>query len=666
MVAKKVMLNNREGLHVRPAGLFSNEMQKFLSDVWVCHKEAAVSGKSIMNLIAAGIQCGDEVEIRCSGPDEEEALSRAVELIEFRPGRSGRWPCMTGERVLYGVAASPGIGIGHALVYKEKPMGSLEREIADPKLELERYHSAVETFCHVTQVKADRVAEMAGKERGDIIRCQADMIRDPYLNGQVEGRIASGQSAEAALSASCDLFIDLFTAAEDEVTRQRAADVRDLRGGMLRLLLGLPEMDFSALQPGTVLLAEELSPSAVSVLNSANVAGIVLGKGGPTSHSAILARALEIPAVLGLEDRVLDAATGETLIVDGNRGCVVFSPGQVMKSVYEGRQKDFQQLRASLRVFVGRETVTADGKRIQLGANAGSVGDATRAAGYGCDGIGLLRTEFLYLDRTSQPGEEEQFHAYRQILAAMRGKRVIIRTLDVGGDKTLPYLHQPHEENPFLGCRGLRFSLREEDMFRSHLRAVLRASAYGKAHLLLPMVTGVEEVRRAREILEEEKEALRRRKVAFDENLPMGVMVETVSACLMADAFSKEADFFSLGTNDLTQYVLGVDRGNARVAHLYSYFHPAVLRLVRQVLETARRTGTKVSMCGEAAADTALTPVLLTFGLEAFSVAPVSLLPVRKAISLWTMEEAKAVTEKAMSLETEEEVQAFLKEHEKK
>ena len=545
-------------------------------------------------------------------------------------------------------------------------MGSLEREITDVKMELERYRNAVDTFCRITEAKADRVAEMAGKEQGDIIRCQAEMIRDPYLNGQVEGRIASGQSAEAALSASCDLFIDLFTAAEDEVTRQRAADVRDLRGGMLRLLLGLPEMDFSALQPGTVLLAEELSPSAVSVLNSANVAGIVLGKGGPTSHSAILARALEIPAVLGLEDRVLDAATGETLIVDGNRGCVVFSPGQVMKSVYEGRQKDFQQLRASLRVFVGRETVTADGKRIQLGANAGSVGDATRAAGYGCDGIGLLRTEFLYLDRTSQPGEEEQFHAYRQILAAMRGKRVIIRTLDVGGDKTLPYLHQPHEENPFLGCRGLRFSLREEDMFRSHLRAVLRASAYGKAHLLLPMVTGVEEVRRAREILEEEKEALRRRKVAFDENLPMGVMVETVSACLMADAFSKEADFFSLGTNDLTQYVLGVDRGNARVAHLYSYFHPAVLRLVRQVLETARRTGTKVSMCGEAAADTALTPVLLTFGLEAFSVAPVSLLPVRKAISLWTMEEAKAVTEKAMSLETEEEIQAFLKEHEKK
>ena len=573
---------------------------------------------------------------------------------------------MSGERVLYGVAGSPGIGIGHALVYKEKPMDSLEREITDPKLELERYRNAVETFCRVTQVKADRVAEMAGKEQGDIIRCQTDMIRDPYMNGQVEGRIASGQSAEAALSASCDLFIDLFTASEDVITRQRAADVRDLRGSMLRLLLGLPEMDFSALQPGTVLLAEELSPSAVSVLNSANVAGIVLGKGGPTSHSAILARALESPAVLGVEDRVMDTAPGEAVVVDGNRGCAVFSPGQVMRTVYERRQKEFMQLRASLRVFVGRETVTADGKRIQLGANAGSVVDASRAAGYGCDGIGLLRTEFLYLDRTSQPGEDEQFHAYRQILAATRDKRVIIRTLDVGGDKTLPYLNQPHEENPFLGCRGLRFSLREEDMFRSHLRAVLRASAYGKAHLLLPMVTGVEEVRRAREILEEEKEALRRRKVAFDENLPMGVMVETVAACLMADALSKEADFFSLGTNDLTQYVLGVDRGNARVAHLYSYFHPAVLRLVRQVLETARQNGTKVSMCGEAAADTALTPVLLSFGLEAFSVAPVSLLPVRKAISLWTMEEARAVTEQAMKLETEQEVQSFLKEHEKK
>lgn len=572
---------------------------------------------------------------------------------------------MTGERVLYGVAGSPGIGIGHALVYKEKPMGSLEREIADPKMELERYRNAVETFCRVTQVKADRVAEMAGKEQGDIIRCQTDMIHDPYMSGQVEGRIALGQSAEAALSASCDLFIDLFTASEDEIIRQRAADVRDLRGGMLRLLLGLPEMDFSALQPGTVLLAEELSPSAVSVLNSANVEGIVLGKGGPTSHSAILARALEIPAVLGVEDRVMDTAPGEAVIVDGNRGCVVFSPSPEMKTVYENRQKDFQQLRASLREFVGRETRTADGERIQLAANAGGVGDATRAAGYGCDGIGLVRTEFLYLDRTSQPGEDEQFHAYRQILSAMRGKPVIIRTLDVGGDKNLPYLPQVKEDNPFLGCRGLRFSLREEDMFRVHLRAVLRASAYGKARLLLPMVTGVEEVRHAREILEEEKEVLRRKEIAFDENLPVGVMIETVAACLMAEAFAKEADFFSLGTNDLTQYVLGVDRGNARVAHLYSYFHPGVLRMVRQVLETAQRTGTKVSMCGEAAADTALIPVWLSFGLKEFSVAPVSLLPVRKAISLWTSKEAKEVTEEAMSLETEEEVREFLKAHEK-
>lgn len=572
---------------------------------------------------------------------------------------------MTGERVLYGVAASPGIGIGQALIYKEKPMDSLEREIADPKLELERYRSAVETFCRVTQVKADRVAEMAGKEQGDIIRCQADMIRDPYMNGQVEGRIASGQSAEAALSASCDLFIDLFTASEDEITRQRAADIRDLRGSMLRLLLGLPEMDFSALQPGTVLMAEELSPSAVSVLNSANVAGIVLGKGGPTSHSAILARALEIPAVLGLEDRVMDVAPGETVIVDGNRGCVVFSPGHVMKTVYRGRQKDFQELRASMRVFVGRETVTADGERILLSANAGSIGDAVLAGGYGCDGIGLLRTEFLYLDRTSQPGEEEQFHAYRQILAAMGGKRVIIRTLDVGGDKTLPYLNQPHEDNPFLGCRGLRFSLREEELFRSHLRAVLRASAYGKAQLLLPMATGVEEVRRAKEILEEEKEGFRKRDIVFDEHLPIGVMVETVSACLMADSLAKEADFFSLGTNDLTQYVLGVDRGNARVAHLYSYFHPAVLRMVRQVLESARKNDIPVGMCGEAAADTALTPVLLSFGLKAFSVAPASLLPVRKTISLWSKEEAETVTEEAMSLETEEEVRLFLQEHRK-
>ena len=347
-------------------------------------------------------------------------------------------------------------------------------------------------------------------------------------------------------------------------------------------------------------------------------------------------------------------------------GGALFSPSPEMRTVYENRQKDFQQLRASLRVFVGQETRTGEGERIQLEANAGSVMDATRAAGYGCDGIGLLRTEFLYLDRTSQPGEEEQFHAYRQILAAMRGKRVTIRTLDVGGDKNLPYLGQIKEDNPFLGCRGIRFSLREEDMFRLHLRAVLRASAYGKAQLLLPMVSDVEEVRQARAILEEEKDSLRRRNIPFDEDLPLGVMVETVSACLMADAFAKVADFFSVGTNDLTQYVLGVDRGNARVAQLYSYFHPAVLRMIRHVLRSGQETGTQVSICGEAAADTALTPLLLSFGLKRFSVAPVALLPVRKAISLWTREEPQAVTQEAMSMETEEEVRQFLLQHEKK
>ncbi|CCX38117.1 phosphoenolpyruvate-protein phosphotransferase [Clostridium sp. CAG:1013] len=248
----------------------------------------------------------------------------------------------------------------------------------------------------------------------------------------------------------------------------------------------------------------------------------------------------------------------------------------------------------------------------------------------------------------------------------MRGKRVTIRTLDVGGDKNLPYLGQIKEDNPFLGCRGIRFSLQAEDMFRLHLRAVLRASAYGKAQLLLPMVSSVEEVRQAREIFEEEKNALRRRQIPFDEELPLGVMVETVAACLMADAFSKVADFFSLGTNDLTQYVLGVDRGNARVAQLYSYFHPALLRLIRRVLSVARENNIPVSICGEAAADTALTPVLLAFGLKKFSVAPVALLPVRKAISLWTQEEAAAVTEKAMALETEEEVRQFLLKQEKK
>ncbi len=569
------------------------------------------------------------------------------------------------RKILRGIAASPGIGVGRIQLYRTEKIDSLKREIQDRAVELERYHFALEKFCGLLREKAERVALVAGQERADILLSQIAMANDPYLVGQVEGRISAFQSAEAALDAVCTLWFQKFLTSENEVTRLRAADIQDLRDGLLRVLLGLPESDLSRLAPETVLVARELPPSAMTALDAKAVAGIVLCKGGRASHCAILARAMGIPTVVGAPEAVAWSRNGEWAVVDGAEGQAYLSPSEEELADWRERAEEYRRRRETLRSYVGRNATTADLLRVRLTASAGSESEALLAEEYGCDGVGLFRSEFLYLDRPSLPGEEEQFQVYRRLAKEVHGKPLAIRTLDIGGDKRLPGLSWEREDNPFLGCRAIRFCRREEKLFKDQLRAILRAGVYGDVRLLVPMVTGLEELRWVKALLRECGEELRGRGQAFREDMPVGIMAETPSASLLADLLAKEADFISIGVNDLTQYTMAVDRDNAKVAYLYSYYDPALLRSIRRIIDCGKAAGTPVCLCGQAAADPLFIPLLLAFGLEEFSVQPNFLLSVRRCISLWTKGEACRLAEQAMSLTTEDQVRRLLEENQR-
>lgn len=567
------------------------------------------------------------------------------------------------KTVWKGVAASPGIGVGKVFWYRERELRFHARHVADTQMELQRYRQAVDRFCADTEARARLVAATVGEEQAEIIRTHIMMIQDPYIHGQVEGRISSNQCAEAALDAVCSVFLSLFSNSGDELVKQRAADLRDVRDSMLRLLLDVSETDLSGLEPGTVLAAEELTPSVTARIDPNLIVGIVTRKGGKTSHSAILARALEIPAVLGVDLPAEGLKNGELIVVDGLQGRVVLSPDEEELSFYRLMRADDLKERVALKQFTGRKTETADGMQVRLAANVGGPEETKRAAEFGADGVGLLRSEFLYLDQKAPPGEEAQFEAYRKTVLAAGGKPVTIRTLDVGGDKEVPYLDFGNEENPFLGCRAIRISLQKKEMFRIQLKAILRAAAFGEVSILIPFITSLEEIRAVKVQLEWAAQELREEGRQFNSEIRLGVMIETAAAVVMADRLAAETDFFSIGTNDLTQYVLSVDRGNPKVAEFYSYCDPAVLRSIRRAVHCAKEAGIQVGMCGEAASDPLLTPVLLSLGLDTFSVPPSSVLTIRRAISLWTLPEADALTEEAFSLGTEREVRELLEKH---
>lgn len=567
--------------------------------------------------------------------------------------------------MIQGIGASKGYGVGTIVRIEETDLSFEDKKITDVDAEVARFQKAVEDFTEKTMDMAAKMREQVGEKEAEILEGHVIMVSDPAMADEVTNQIKDGTCAERALWNVCDMFIQIFSMAEDELTNQRVTDVQDMRNRLLKILLGKEEVDISQVPKGTILAARDLTPSMTVGLHKENVVGILTEVGGKTSHSAILARALEIPAVLSIPDIMQTVKDGQEAALDGDLGVVILDPSEEEKAEYHAKREQYLKEKEALRALVGKPTITADGKQVELVCNIGKPQDSDMVLERDGEGVGLFRTEFLFMDRTNTPSEEEQFQAYKQVAETMQGKPVIIRTLDVGGDKEIPYLNLEKEDNPFLGYRAIRVCLKQKDLYRAQLRALLRASAYGDIRIMVPMVTCLDELRQVKELLCELMKELNQEQIAYNKEIKVGIMVETPAASLMADLLAKEADFFSIGTNDLTQYTMVVDRGNAQVAYLYSAYNPAVLRSIAHVIACGNKAGIPVGMCGEAAADEKLIPLLLAYGLDEFSVSATSVLATRNTIAKWTIEEAKTLAKEVEGLGTREEVEQLLEQRKK-
>lgn len=560
-----------------------------------------------------------------------------------------------------GIAGSAGYGVGKVVIISDAKPEYENRTITDTDAEIKRYDDAVAAFTEKTHAMAEAMKESVGEHNAEILEGHILLLTDPGMDEITKGAIMSGTCAEAAFESTCDMFAGMFQMADDELTRQRATDIGDIKVRMLKILTGTPDVNISEVPAGTILVAEDLTPSMTAGIVKENVAGIITAVGGKTSHSAILARALEIPAVLSVDGIVDMVSDGMTAVVDGCDGICILDPSPEEIEEYQAKREKYLSDKALLEVYRGKDTVTADGVKVHLYGNIGNPEDAKQVAACDGEGVGLFRTEFLFMGASDLPSEEEQFQAYKAAAETMEGREVIIRTLDVGGDKDIPYLGLEKEDNPFLGFRAVRYCLQNKDSYRVQLRALLRASAFGDIKIMVPLVTCVDEIRRVKALVKELMAELDAENIAYNKDIQVGAMIETPAASLIADLLAKEADFFSIGTNDLTQYTMAVDRGNAKVAYLYSSYNPAVLRSMNNIIEAANAAGIMVGMCGEAAADPLLIPLLISFGLGEFSVSATSVLATRGTIAKWSKAEADELAAKALSLATETEVAELLK-----
>ena len=563
-----------------------------------------------------------------------------------------------------GTSASAGIGIGTAVIVEEAELVIERREIADADAEIQRFKGALERTIADTERMAQDLAARVGEKEAEIMQGHMMLLSDPMLTGEIENAVRNEKvNSEIAIENVCNMYADMFASMGDELMQQRATDMRDIKTRMQKTLMGIQSVDIAALAPGSVLVAKDLTPSMTAGINPANVVGIVTELGGRTSHSAILARALEIPAVVAVTGFLSGVRDGDEVVLDGSSGDVYVNPDEETKKLFTGRQSQFMEEKKELEKYIGRPSVTKDGVRVEIVANIGKPEDVEKVLQYDGEGIGLFRTEFLFMDREAMPTEDEQFEAYKKVAEAMDGKPVIIRTLDIGGDKEIPYMGLEKDENPFLGYRAIRFCLdRKEDIYKPQLRALLRASAYGNIRIMVPLVTCIEEYRQARALVEELKGELDSKGIPYKRDIQVGIMVETAAASLIADIFAKEADFFSIGTNDLTPYTMAVDRGNKKVSYLYSTFNPAVLRSIKHIISCAREAGIMVGMCGEAASDPLMVPLLLAFGLNEFSMSASAILRTRKLVTEYSVAELQAVADKAMSFATAAEIEQYMKE----
>jgi phosphoenolpyruvate-protein phosphotransferase (PTS system enzyme I) len=566
------------------------------------------------------------------------------------------------SKTIVGVAASSGVAIGKAFLLANPHLQIETVSVEDPSSEIKRLTDALEQAKEDLREISERAEREMGPDKAAIFQAHLLVLEDPELVETVKGKIAAEKvNAESALHETAQTFIELFEQMDNEYMKERAADIRDVTKRVLCHLLGVEFAAPSDLAEEVILVAEDLTPSDTAQLDRRYVKGFVTDIGGRTSHSAIMARSLEIPAVVGTTDVTREAAAGATIILDGHEGLVIIDPTPEEIEAYRKKQAEYERQKSELAKLVHTATTSQDGVHVELAANIGSVQDLAGALENGAEGVGLFRTEFLYMGRDDFPSEDEQFQAYKQVLEQMGEKPVVIRTLDIGGDKHLAYMNLPQEMNPFLGFRAIRLCLEQQDLFRTQLRALLRASAYGNLKIMFPMIATLEEFRQAKAVLAEEKQALLDKGIAVSDRLEVGIMIEIPAAALIADQFAKEVDFFSIGTNDLIQYTMAADRMNERVSYLYQPYHPAVLRLIHRVIQAAHAEGKWVGMCGEMAGDPVAIPILLGMGLDEFSMSAGSILPARYQISRLSKETAAGYTDTILSMSTSQEVEAFVR-----
>ena len=561
-----------------------------------------------------------------------------------------------------GIAASSGIAIGKAYRLVEPDLSFQKTTVDDSEKEISRFRDSLKLAKTQLEAIRDHAREALGPDKAEIFEAHLLILNDPEIVTPIEEKIKNEKlNAEAALQETTDNFISIFEQMDNEYMRERAADIRDVRKRILAGLLNVTIPNPSMISEEVIIVAEDLTPSDTAQLNRKFVKGFTTDIGGRTSHSAIMARSLEIPAVVGTKTATKDIQNSDFLILDGLSGEVHINPTEELIVEYKKKQADYEAQLAEWAKLVNEPSISKDGVQVELVANIGTPKDVEGALANGAEGVGLFRTEFLYMGRDELPSEEDQFAAYKAVLEGMEGRPVVVRTLDIGGDKKLSYLPLPEEMNPFLGHRAIRLCLDRTDIFRTQLRALLRASVYGKLKVMFPMIATLNEFREAKKLFLEEKDKLAKEGIPTADNIELGIMVEIPSTAVLADQFAKEVDFFSIGTNDLIQYTMAADRMNQQVSYLYQPYNPSILRLVKMVIDASHKEGKWTGMCGEMAGDETAIPLLLGLGLDEFSMSATSILKARSLIRKLSKAEMEKLAQEALQKSTVEEVIELVK-----
>jgi len=570
-------------------------------------------------------------------------------------------------KMLKGIAASDGIAAAKAYMLVQPDLSFTETSIDDPEAEIKRLDDALAASKKELELIKAKATENLGAEEAEVFEAHLTILADPELIGQIKDKINSDKvNAEAALKSVTDMFISMFEAMTDNAYMQeRAGDIRDVTKRVMSHLLGVTLPNPALINEEVVIVAHDLTPSDTAQLDRNFVKGFITDIGGRTSHSAIMSRTLEIAAIVGSGNATSEIKDGDMVIIDGIEGDAIVEPTEEQLAEYKQKAADFAAQKAEWKLLKDAKSVTADGKEVTLAANIGTPDDVVGANDNGAEAVGLFRSEFLYMNSAELPTEDEQFEAYKKAIEGMNGKQVVVRTMDIGGDKELPYLPLPEEENPFLGYRAIRISLDRQDIFRTQLRALLRASAYGRLAIMFPMIATVNEFKQAKAIFEEEKAKLVEAGVKVSDDIEVGMMMEIPAAAMIADKLAKYADFFSIGTNDLIGYTMAADRGNERVSYLYQPYNPSILRLVKRIIDASHAEGKWTGMCGEMAGDQVAVPLLAGLGLDEFSMSATSILKTRSLMKTLDTNKMKELADKALDCETAEEVIALVEEYTK-